>query len=428
MGEQNTEKKRDPVLRVLLSLGRGLLLVGLFLYLLYHLTGGFAVEMRTETVLLSTEELLLTGEGTVVRDERVVRTGLGGVVGYRYTDGTRVPVGAKIAVVYSGADSATVAEIAEIDRAIDLLSAAEIREDTGISDGTAADHRLHDRARLLSEQLSRGEYADAAESADVALTLLLQRDTILAGGDAAGKRLADLRAERERLAVRLGGSDAVYAPEAGYFYSETDGGEEAFAFDRVLSLTPAEYRLKLSAFGAPASDSIGKMVRRSKWYFLLPVSEEEAIGLAIGKNYELLLGVNETRVSMHLDAKNEGDGETLLILSALGMPDGFSFDRMQRASLVRDTVSGYRIPASALRVVEDTVGVYIRSGNTVRFRTADVLYESGAYVYIDPKTEGVTLYADDTDAENDLYCAPLSLYDAVIVSGARDLIPEGIVK
>ena len=118
----------------------------------------------------------------------------------------------------------------------------------------------------------------------------------------------------------------------------------------------------------------------------------------------------------------------MLIFSALGMPEGFTFDRTQRASLVRDTVSGYRIPASALRVVEGVVGVYIRSGNTVRFRTADVLYESGAYVYIDTETEGVTLYADDTDAENDLYCEPISLYDAVIVSGARDLIPEGIVK
>lgn len=428
MGEQNTEKKRDPVLRVLLSLGRGLLLVGLFLYLLYHLTGGFAAEMRTETVRLSTEAMLVTGEGTVVRDERVIGTSLYGVVGYRYPDGTRVPIGAKVAVVYSGTDGETAAEIAEIDRAIDLLSAAEIREDTGISDGTAADRRLHERARMLSEQLARGQYADAAEGADVALTLLLQRDTILAGGDAAGDRLAALRAERERLALRLGGSDAVYAPEAGYFYSETDGGEAAFDFSRVESLTPAEYRLKLSAFTAPAAESIGKMVRSSKWYLLMPVPEEEAYGLAVGKSYELRLGVAETRFSMTLAAKNEGDGETLLVLSAHSMPEGFAFDRTQKVSLVRDTVSGYRIPSSALRMVDGVVGVYIRSGNTVRFRVADVLHESGTYVFIDPDTEGVTLYATDTDSENDLYCAGLSLYDAVIVSGARDLVPEGIVK
>ena len=79
-------------------------------------------------------------------------------------------------------------------------------------------------------------------------------------------------------------------------------------------------------------------------------------------------------------------------------------------------------------MVDGTVGVYIRSGNTVRFRVADVIYENGADVFVDPDTAGVTLYAGDTDSENDLYCGGLALYDAVIVGGARDLIPEGIVK
>ena len=375
--KNNTEKKRDPVARALLSLGRGLLVIGLFLYLLYHLTGGFSAELRTETVRLTTEELLLTGTGTVVRDERVVETAYHGVIGYRFADGARVPIGAKIAVVYRGADNETAAEIAELDRAIDLLSAAEIREDTNISDGTVADRRLHERARLLSEQLARGQYGAASVSADSALTLLLQRDTILADGDAAGDRLAALRAERESLAARLGGSDAVYAPEAGYFYSGTDGGETAFDFSKVEALTPAEYRLKLSAITAPVADAVGKMVRGSKWYLLFPVEEADAIGLTVGSSYTLLFGAAKTRISMRLVAKNAGDGETLLVLTALSMPAGFAFDRTQRVSLVRDSVSGYRIPASALRMVDGTVGVYIRSGNTVRFRVADVIYENG---------------------------------------------------
>lgn len=428
MGEQNSEKKRDPVLRGLLAIGRGLLVIGLFLYLLYHLTGGFSAEMRTETVRISTEELLLSGEGTVVRDERIVTTAARGVLGYRYADGERVPIGAKLAVVYSGADSATAARIAEIDRSIDLLSAAEIREDTNVSDGTAADRRIRESATALSAQLARGEYAAAAAGADALLTLLLQRDTILAGGDAAGKRLASLRAERETLATRLGGSDTVYAPEAGYFYSYTDGGEAAFDFDSVMTLTPAEYRLKLSAFSVPTADDVGKIVRSSKWYLLLPVSAAESVGLAVGKDYTVLFGAEELRIPMRLAAKNEGGEEVLLILSAHAMPQEFSFDRVQKVSLVRDTVSGYRLPASALRMVEGVVGVYIRSGNTVRFRAAEVIYENGSYVFVNPDTEGVTLYAEDTDETNDLYCKGLSLYDAVIVSGAKDLIPEGIVK
>lgn len=429
MGEKETQK-RDPVLRVLLALGRGLLVLGLLLYLLYHLTNGFSAEMRTETVRLSTEEILLESDGTIVRDERQVTADARGVVSYRFADGERVKVGAKIAMLYGGAaDSADIARIAEIDRAIDLLTAADIDEETNVSDGAAADRTVAAGMLTLSEQIARGDYGKTAEGADALLTALVRRDTILAdGGDAVGARLAALQSERTELAAALLLSETVYAPEAGYFYAYADGGESAFDLDRVETLTPADYRLKLSAFSAPQASTIGKLVRSPKWYLLMPVTAEEAIGLKVGSSYTVIFSADGQRLSMRLAAKNEGGEEVLLVLTTNQMPADFSFARTQKVALVRDTVEGYRLPASALRVVDGIVGVYIRSGNTVKFRAADVFYESGAYVFVDPETEGVTLYASDTDETNDLYCKGLTLYDAVIVSGAKDLTPEGIVK
>ena len=127
---------------------------------------------------------------------------------------------------------------------------------------------------------------------------------------------------------------------------------------------------------------------------------------------------------MTLVAKIEENGEVLLVFKTQSMPDGFDFARTQRASVVYADVTGYRVQASALRVVDDVVGVYVRSGSTILFRTADVLYESGAYAYVSTESAPATLYAKDGDETNDVPCKGLMLYDEVIVSGAKDLFHD----
>ena len=75
---------------------------------------------------------------------------------------------------------------------------------------------------------------------------------------------------------------------------------------------------------------------------------------------------------MTLAAKNEENGEVLLVFVTQEMPADFDFARTQRVSAVYGEVTGYRVPSSALRVVDGQVGVYVRAGSTIRFRTADV--------------------------------------------------------
>ncbi|MBQ4599058.1 MAG: hypothetical protein IJB19_04030 [Clostridia bacterium] len=431
MEEKESEQRRDPVARFWLSLLRGALILGLLFYLLYHLTNGFSAEMKTQTVKLTAEEQLLSTIGTVVRAELPVSASRSGVVSYHIADGEKVKANAKVAMVYSGyADSDTVARIAELDRSIELLEAAGIDGDTHVSDAADAEREIASRLLTLSEQIGRGDFSGAGEGADSLLSTFVRRDTILSGsGDSTRATLSALRAERESLAASLtGGSTAVRASRAGYFYSYADGGETVFNYDSVESLTPAEYRAGLSAMQSASAGTVGKIVLYPRWYLLCPVAEEEAKTLKAGSTYTLYFAGGSERLSMTLSAKNEGDGEVLLVFSTLEMPEDFDFDRTQKVSIVTETISGYKLPASALRIVDGNVGVYIRSGNTVKFRLVEVFYESGAYVFVRTDTAGQTLYANDADATNDIYCKGLSLYDNVIVSGAKELSPDRIVN
>ena len=223
MDEKDTEKRPDPVLRVLKSLARGVLVLALFLYLLYHLTSGFSREMKTQVVKPVTEAISVVGKGTVVRDEKVITSDISGVVSYIYEDGEKVKINSKVAKVYSNAsDENAVIRIAEIDRAIELLSLAEIDTDTRVSDGTAAKREISSLLMNVAQGIGKGEYGKVAHAPDRILTEAVRRDTILSGEGGAGETLSELRDERSRLAATLGGTETVIkASAAGYFYENS---------------------------------------------------------------------------------------------------------------------------------------------------------------------------------------------------------------
>lgn len=419
------EKKRDPVARFWLSVLRVALVGGLILYILMHLTGGFSEAMKTRLAETSSVELTLALEGTIVRDEILLPEYASGAVGYLYSDGTRVRVGAKVASVYSGySDARAVGELAEIDRLTDLLAAAEVDGTSSVADGVKADGEIRASLLALANKTRRGEYGGILGETETLLLAMLRRDAILTGEGGAAALIASLSERRASVVSSIAGvSSDVYTGDAGYFYGNTDGYESSFDYNAVESLAPSGYRERLDA-GAGTTDAVGKIVRRAGWYFLSVVKKEDALSLSKGSSYAVDFAASGERIVMTLAAKNEENGEVLLVFRTQAMPDGFDFSRTQRASVVYGGVTGYRVPSSALRVVDGNIGVYVRSGGRILFRTADVLYESGAYSYISTDSAPVTLYADDDDETNDTTCIGLMLYDEVIVSGAKDLFHD----
>ena len=409
------EKKRDPVARFWLSLLRAALVIGLILYILLHLTGGLSETMKTVQANLYTRELTLPLTGTVVRDETAIPSAATGAVSYFYADGARVRLGAKVAAVGS---------VAQTDRLIDLLTAAEA-EGTTVESAVRADAAIRQSLLTLASATRRGHFTDATRETESLLLSMLRRDAILGGSGDASALLASLKSSRAAMTdASLGSGTDIYAPEAGYFYGGADDGYETrFSYADIERMTPAAYRAA-AAETPTAGSAVARIVRRAKWYLAAPAAKEDALGFTVGSSYALDFAASNVRIPMTLAAKNEENGEVLLVFVTQEMPVDFDFARTQRVSAVYGEVTGYRVPSSALRVVEGHVGVYVRAGSTIRFRTADVLDESGAYVWISPESAPVTLYAQDDDPDNDLVCKGLTLYDEVIVSGARDLTPN----
>ncbi|MBE6680266.1 MAG: hypothetical protein E7598_07090 [Ruminococcaceae bacterium] len=430
MDEQNGEKQ-SLFVRGLVSVCRVLLILGLLFYVMYHLTNGFSAEMRTEVVKLYTEPMTFNSAGVIVRRETVIKNTSGGVASYRYENGTRVNKDAKIATVYgSSNDAAVVAKAAQVDKTVDFLEELDYDKDLSVYDGIAATKEISALLTAFSDSASRGNYAAAMSNRDALLKAFIRRDAALDTGKAGVEdQLEALAAQRASLEKSLSGAaNTVTASVSGYFYDYTDGGEGIFDYDSVKKLTPSEYKNLLSKLPAVGENAVGKIVTEPKWYFITEATKEDCLSFNKGKTYEVLFHASNTRIVMTLEAENIAGEEAVLVFSSFEMPLDFDFSREQKVSVVTKSISGYRVPSNALRVVDGVVGVYIRVGNTVKFRVADVIYESGAYSYISTETEGKTLYALDADVENDIYCKALSLYDNVIVSGSRKLTPDRIVN
>lgn len=123
------------------------------------------------------------------------------------------------------------------------------------------------------------------------------------------------------------------------------------------------------------------------------------------------------------------------------MPDGFDYTRMQPVSVNVKKYEGYKLPLSAVRLVDyDGVtveGVYILYGNTVRFRRIETILSQDGYVLCAPQrteTEDSVFQfpiIGETETEAPETAAYetipfLELYDRVIVS-AKELYDGKII-
>ena len=103
--------------------------------------------------------------------------------------------------------------------------------------------------------------------------------------------------------------------------------------------------------------------------------------------------------------------ETVLILSSKIMDSDIARLRTEDVEIVINETDGIRINKSAVRVVNGVQGVYVLTGNIVRFKKLDVIYTGDDYVVS-------KMIKEDKYDENKV--PYLKIYDAVILEG-KDL-------
>lgn len=386
--------------RVALWAAVSILSLGFAFYVGYHLAAGFQGDIKTMFARRTTLVSTVTCDGYVFRKEIPIPSVSSGSLCSALENGEKVRSGMTVAEIYSSPSPETEKKLSLIDRQISLIEncktmALSIGDTGSVDDGiftTLVDmRRASENGNLAKETSFRSDLFLKMKKRDVLTGEITDFDA----------RIAELEAEKERLRGSLGSLVAsVTSPASGYYYSECDGYEELFSSDKIDSLSSATLSSLLATDPASVEGTAGKVVTTHKWYLVCPMSRSDAskISAGAGKTEVTLQNNSECPLVMTVyDVRISGD-DAIVIFRCEDVREGFDFTRSQTVTIVTGETTGFKVPVSAVRIVDGVEGVYIIDEIKVEFRRIDVIDESGGYYLCREVSEDNTV-SDETEEE-----------------------------
>ncbi len=397
------------------------ILLALSAYLIYHMFFSSADQIVTEIAYPVTEEISLSCDAYIMKNEYVIRSDSGGIsAAYYFDDGTKVPKNALIASLYADESESRGSTLIDIDKRIDFLENSNIDKTYLTSDTSTVDARLSDIYYAIRHGLEEKNITGAISSSDDLLTLLNRRMVITGEINNFDSQIELLMNERSKYANSLGSATSnIYSDYSGYFYSSCDGYEGIFTADRALQMSYDDF-IEYTNKSPENTDGgiIGKIAYDYRWYLVCSVTKSDLKNYSVGTSYDIVFGSNSNKkltlklVKSVSDTSSDG---ALLIFESFDSPKDFSFSRVQPVKIIQSSVSGIKVPSAALRIIDGQTGVYILYGSRVYFCTLEILAQNENY-YI--------------AAIPDLTKTPygvLYIYDNIIVSG-KDLYEGKVIN
>lgn len=382
-------------------------------YLIYHLVNSFSREVETLAAELVTVSETYSTDAYIFRDETVMFSSNEGSVNFIFDDGTMVRRGAAVANIYPGGNNEDVeARISDLERQITILENSSIAKDVALSDSAAIDAQIDSLYYTIESKLNEGDIDYVLRRKDELLTLLNKRQLLLKAVSGFDAKLSELESQKLSLTSSLGGSsETVHTEVSGYVYSDVDGYEEMFTLNAADTFTLDEFHTLIEAEPKSYSkNAVGKIVTDYIWYVACEVPSVQQQYYKVGGSYTLRFpysGDEEVPMQLSRIVTATDEDSIVLVFSTGSVPDGFNFLRKQSVEIVQQSHTGYRVPVSAVRIVDGKQGVYIKNGNVASFKEIDPLVEIDGYFIVSEQ--------DKLNDEN--YAEKLGMYDLIIIKG-----------
>ena len=441
---------REYLKRVLTYVLVSVVAIGAMIYVGYHMVKSFTKGVETMPAYIDNFSESVTLDAYILRHERVISSDAAGTVNYLVKNGEKVAVGDELADICRSGNAGIRERIDEIDAEIKVLSEVEAGAAySSASDATNIEVRIRELLYSAAGSVSENDIIRASSTVKKMLAEL-NRHAIVTGQISGFKaEIAALEAERASLVSQLTDvAKTIVSDESAYFFYDVDGYEDAFRFEDIDKLSVDDVYAMTGAVSEASADHVGKMVLDYMWYIAVPTDRGTASYFEEGMSYDIAFGAEDKTLSMRLrSVKTEPgvNGRASLIFESSDMPDDFEYTRMQPVTVKVREYAGYRVPLSAVRVMDidgtEVYGVYILHGNVVCFRRIEIILTQDGYALCD-STAGVPedddgyyefpIIGEETSAETEppaeYESIPyLSLYDFVITS-ARGLYDGKIIS
>ena len=372
--------------------------------------------------------------GFVVRRERVLADEGGGLLRLQRAEGEKISSGGTVAVVY--ADQASLDRQKEIDEVNARLEQLRFAQEAAL--GSEVSQKLD--AQIMESLLDfRTEVAanrlDKAEGHEVELkSLVLKRDYTYTETEDLSGQIQQMESRLNELKNQAASSvRRINAPQTGIYSAVVDGYEAVLTPDRLVELVPSDLT-NLQSDGSKSE--LGKLILGDDWYYAVTMKTEEAkdleelsrqmaaqgsgLCLRFAKGVEQDLQVTVDRIGQ------EENGRVVVVLHGRSYLPQLTLLRQQSAMIVRDTITGIRVPQAALHAVNtkldengqkvtvEGTGLYCVVGMEARFKPVRVLHSGDGFVLVESTAasnqENLRLRPGD-----EVIIAASNLYDGKVV-------------
>ena len=391
---KNFSPDRQYIAKRLLRVATLFLACFVVFYLFYHVGDGFQTKLETDFARTATAQKTITMEACLFRDESVI-TVAGGTVRYYHDEYEKLGANELLATVYSSTSLDTrlnVSLIDALDRQIELLTEAAARAQL-LGDASAIDGEISNALVALNRESESGRYANAVEAADTLLLQISRKELQQSSKVNYSSEIKTLTELRDTLDAELNetGTKSELRASAlgGYFTRSCDGYETVFDYDKVMSMSLAEFNAMTES--APSSTEFGKTIGKTidnyKWYVVARVDRTEIDNFRLNRSYSVDFPDNDNAtmtMTLERTVTESGSRESLLIFSCKDLPANFSYTRFQNIKVSFDSVSGLQVSRSAIRLIDDQPFVYTLDGATVNLKAVDIIDRVGGYYYMAP--------------------------------------------
>ncbi|WP_409969991.1 HlyD family efflux transporter periplasmic adaptor subunit [Bengtsoniella intestinalis] len=347
--------------------------------------------------------------GYLVRDEVVLASQDTGVLQYTRGEGERVSVGGEVVRVYASQET--------LDNQAQQGALQALSEQMTYAQGAETNPEI---TMQLDQQISlnllsycqgiASEEVDEATSQGQALRSLVLTQSFSQMDATSLSELSSVVDSDLSTASRSisSATKIITASKSGIYSAVVDGYEGVLTPDTVGDWTPST--LNAVTADETVSSNVGKVILGDIWYYVVNVEESVAAEIDTRNTVELAFTKSfDITVTMDVESVSQAEeGQCTVVLSSDRYMGDLTLLRKQSATLVFDTLEGYRVPSGALRVNEEgQTGIYCLVGIRARFKAVDVVYEGSDFMLVEPATTLSSQQLQDGElviiAANDLY-------------------------
>ncbi len=402
----NPKKKYTTFIYVLLAVG----MICICIYQIFKIN---YTPVQTEIALEKTISQSVTTQAFIVRDESYITAQVSGTLVPLVADGKRVASGDSVAVVFTSEDSArNYSKIQELEEKIAYFESLRNKIGIQTSDVESLDERIYSACEGYVQAIALGDVSGFNAYEDTVCEAITSRQLSTGTVIDPTEKLAALRAELSELQNAAGGYTTIQADNPGYYIGHVDGYETAVDYDGAAAASGETIESLLNMTPTPSTqlqNCMGKLVDSFNWYLLCVIDSESAASLSVGgqMTVEFPLSSAESISAKIVSMQNTGTDKVAVVLSSNLMNTQYAGLRKEEIRLVLRNFTGYQVNNKAIREVDGEKGVYIVSGNIIKFKKVNIEYSDSEY----------SVCVTPTDENGNPLSGYVSLYDEIIVEG-----------